>query len=91
MADIRIEHRPSPAKLDVMGVFEWAIWQKEISIFSWIYDKNEICYILEGECVVTPEQGEPVTCKRGDLVHFPAGLKCEWEIRQPIKKHYTFE
>jgi uncharacterized protein len=91
MADIRIERRPSPAKLEVMGVFEWAIWQKEISTFSWTYDKNETCYILEGECTVTPEKGESVICQRGDLVYFPAGLKCEWNIRSPIKKHYIFE
>jgi uncharacterized protein len=91
MAEIRIEHRPSPAKLEVMGVFEWAICQKEISMFSLSYDKTEVCYILEGEGVVTPEKGAPVTCKRGDWVYFAAGLACEWQIRQSIKKHYTFE
>ncbi len=91
MAEIRIEHQPSPVKLEVIGVFEWAIWRKEISTFSWHYDKPETCYILEGECVVTPENGEPVVCKRGDLVHFPAGLACQWDVRQAIKKHYTFE
>ncbi|MFP3875020.1 MAG: cupin domain-containing protein, partial [Thiohalophilus sp.] len=27
----------------------------------------------------------------GDLVTFPAGMSCTWEIREPVKKHYDFE
>jgi len=26
--------------------------------------------------------------KAGDLVEFPAGLNCEWEVTKSIKKHY---
>ena len=26
--------------------------------------------------------------KSGDLVEFPAGLNCEWEVTKSIKKHY---
>jgi hypothetical protein len=25
-----------------------------------------------------------------DLVTFPAGMSCTWEIRTPVRKHYTF-
>jgi hypothetical protein len=31
-----------------------------------------------------------VTLRKGDLVVFPAGLRCTWEIRSPVRKHYEF-
>lgn len=63
----------SSMKMEVMGVFEWAIWEKEISEFPWEYQMTESCYITEGEAIVTPEGGEPVTIERGDYVIFPKG------------------
>ena len=88
--DITVEHNPSQAKLDVMGVDDWPIWTKEVSEFPWSYDTSETCYILEGEVVVMPTGGEPVQLGEGDLVNFPAGMSCTWVIRRPIKKHYKF-
>jgi len=89
-AGITIEHNPSPAKLDVMGVYDWPIWTKEVSSFPWQYDKQEKCYLLEGDVIVTPDGGEPVHIQEGDLVTFPAGLSCTWEIREDVEKHYEF-
>ena len=91
MNDILIEHNPSSAKLEVMGIFEWPIWTKEASTFPWTYDRAETCYFLEGEVIVTPEGGAPVEMSAGDLVSFPQGMSCTWEIKQDVKKHYNFE
>jgi len=88
---INIEHNPSPAKLDVMFVFDWAIWGKEVSEFPWTYDSNETCYILEGEATITPDGGESVLVTAGDLVTFPKGMSCTWKITKAIKKHYLFD
>jgi uncharacterized cupin superfamily protein len=90
MNEITVEPNPSPAKLDVMGVEDWPIWTKEVSKFPWTYDKKETCYILEGEVIVTPDGGEPVKLGESDLVNFPAGMSCTWDIRKDIKKHYRF-
>ncbi|MDX1823084.1 MAG: cupin domain-containing protein [Thiohalomonadales bacterium] len=90
MDKILIEHNPSSAKLEVMGVFDWPIWRKEVSSFPWQYDQIETCYFLDGNVVVTPEGGEPVEMGSGDLVIFPKGMKCKWEIREDVKKHYNF-
>ena len=90
MDPILVEHNPSPMKLDVIGVYDWPIWNKEPSTFPWTYDQKETCYLLEGEAVVTPDGGEPVTIIEGDLVMFPAGMSCTWEIRRPVSKHYRF-
>ena len=88
MNEITVEHNPSPAKLEVMGVYDWPVWTKEVSQFPWHYDSNETCYILEGEVIVTPVGGQPVQLGEGDLVTFPAGMSCTWQIQSNIKKHY---
>jgi uncharacterized cupin superfamily protein len=91
MPTITIEHHVAPAKLETMGVDIWPIWEKEVSTFPWHYDQDEICYLLEGRAVVTPASGAPVIIQRGDLVRFPAGLSCTWEITDAVRKHYLFK
>ena len=87
MGKIQIE-KPDAGKLEELGVSSWAIWEKEISRFDWSYEASEVCYILEGNAKVEPEDGEPVEFGAGDLVTFPAGMNCVWEITSPIRKHY---
>ncbi|MBF2018636.1 MAG: cupin domain-containing protein [Hydrococcus sp. C42_A2020_068] len=87
---INIERQPTQARLNELGVFDWSIWTKEVSEFSWTYDVEETCYFLEGYVVVTPDGGEPVEMGKGDLVTFPAGMSCTWKIRRDVKKHYSF-
>jgi hypothetical protein len=89
--DILVEHKPSPAKLEVLGVEGWPIWRKEASTFPWRYDQTETCYILRGRFLVTPEGGSPRAFSRGDLIRFPAGLTCTWEIQEAVEKHYRFD
>ena len=88
---IQIQHNPPVEELAKLGVESWPIWSKEVSEFPWEYDCVEVCYILEGRAIVTPEGGEPVEIKAGDLVTFPAGMACIWKIIEDIRKHYNFE
>ena len=88
MEQIEIERNPSDERLRELGVSEWPIWTKEVSDFIWPYERRETCYFLEGEVVVTPEGGESVELRRGDLVTFPQGVPCRWQIRKDVKKHY---
>lgn len=90
MSDIRIDRKPDPERLESDGVFDWPIWEKEASEFPWEYDAAETCYFLKGDVVVTPEGGAPVEMGAGDLVTFPAGMRCTWKIRSDVKKHYNF-
>jgi len=87
---IKVEHHPDPATLETAGVRDWPIWTKEESTFPWTYDAAETCYFLDGEVVVTPDSGEPVQVGKGDLVTFPAGMSCTWEIKRAVRKHYKF-
>lgn len=72
--------RPVGQELDQHGVYEWPIWEKEASRFDWHYDTDETCYLLEGRVEVTTPDGDAVQFGAGDLVHFPAGLSCTWDI-----------
>lgn len=88
--EIVIDRNPSMNKLRALGVETWPIWEKEVSEFPWLYDEQEICYLLAGEVTVTPEGGQPVTFGKGDLVTFPAGMSCHWKISAAVRKHYHF-
>ncbi|HEY7986766.1 MAG TPA: cupin domain-containing protein [Methylophilaceae bacterium] len=90
MSKIIVEHDPSPERLSQLGVTNWSTWSKEVSIFPWTYSDQEIAYILEGEITVTPKGGEPVSFGKGDLVTFPEGMSCTWDVRKPLRKHYRF-
>jgi uncharacterized protein len=90
MATITVEHNPSQARLDELGVSKWSTWTKEVSVFLWTYSEREVAYILEGEVTVIPKGGEPVSFGKGDLVTFPTGMSCTWEVKKPLRKHYQF-
>lgn len=91
MSTIKVAQNPSPERLDALGVYNWPIWTKAVATFPWTYDKSETCLFLEGEVIVTPDGGEPVRMGKGDLVTFPQGMSCTWEIRQDVRKHYQFD
>lgn len=88
MTRIIVEHAADDARLKALGVSGWPVWSKEVSVFPWTYDAAEVAYVLEGEVVVTPDGDEPVKLGPGDLVTFPAGMSCTWEVRKPLRKHY---
>lgn len=90
--DMKIEiiHNPDQSVIDQYGCQNWPIWEKEVSRFPWTYDAKEVCLVLEGEVTVTPQNGDAVIIRAGDLVTFPEGMSCEWNVTKPIRKHYNF-
>ena len=58
------------------GLRRWPTWGKGVSRFPWSYDVTETCYLIEGRVTVTPQDGTPVEIEAGDLVIFPAGMRC---------------
>ena len=82
---------PCPdSKVEELGIKNWPIWACEASSFHWTYDDKETCLLLEGEVTVTPEGGQPVKFGAGDLVIFPTGMNCRWDVHQAVRKHYRF-
>jgi uncharacterized protein len=96
MSNIVVENNPAKSKLQTLGVTKWPTWEKEVSVFPWVFPEQEMAYILEGECIITPKDangvlGKPVTFGKGDLVTFPAGLNASWEVVKPLHKHYKLD
>ena len=91
MKKIRIEAKPTEDRLAELGVFEWDLWTKEISEFPWTYTDKETCYFLEGEVTITSDEGDAVTVGTGDLVIFPKGMSCTWNITKDVRKRFTFD
>lgn len=79
----------SPEEITKRGIYNWPVWEKEISVFDWFYDTKEECLFLEGNVVVNTPEGE-FEIKKGDFITFNKGLKCTWHVKVPVKKHYKF-
>ena len=79
----------SEEEIEKRGIRSWPIWEKEISKFDWYYDNREECLLIEGEVEVETSEGL-FRFGKGDYVVFPKGLKCIWNVIQPVKKYYNF-
>ncbi|OGU16092.1 MAG: cupin [Ignavibacteria bacterium GWB2_35_12] len=77
-------------EIQKQGIREWPIWTKEVSSFDWFYDTQEMCLFLEGKVKVNTDF-EEVEIGMGDFVTFPQGLKCVWNVIEPVRKHYHFD
>lgn len=84
---IKIE-RPAAETIEKMGIKSWPVWEKAKSRFPWTYSEDEICFIIKGRAELVLMDGKSVEFSQGDLVTFPAGLKCVWIIKEDLQKHY---
>jgi hypothetical protein len=85
------KEKPTPEKLKSLQVESWSPWECEPSTFPWTYDANETAYVLEGQVTVSCPDGQHVEIGPGDLVNFPRGLICTWQVKQKIRKVYRFD
>jgi uncharacterized cupin superfamily protein len=71
---------------------QWPIWSCGVCRFEWEYTQTEKCLILEGRVIVhdVEDPKQSVSFGAGDYVQFPDGLKCVWNVAEPVKKHYDF-
>jgi uncharacterized cupin superfamily protein len=67
----------------------WPVWTCQASSFDWQYTEKETCLIIEGEVTVSDDKNS-VSFGPGDLVIFPNGLGCKWNIKKAVKKYYNF-
>lgn len=88
MADIEVT-KPTEEQLEKMGVKGWPIWTCDVSRFDWHYDEMETCYLLKGKVTVSAGE-QQVSFGPGDMVVFPVGLDCVWDVAEPVEKHYKF-
>mmetsp|Transcript_3787 Transcript_3787/g.4640 ORF Transcript_3787/g.4640 Transcript_3787/m.4640 type:complete len:130 (-) Transcript_3787:762-1151(-) len=89
--EIEVVSQPDKEFLEKKGVFGWGTWGCGVSKFPWSYDSSESCYLLSGQVTVTPSDGrKAATFGKGDFVTFPAGMSCEWDVKEAVQKHFMF-
>ncbi|MFC1667495.1 cupin domain-containing protein [Candidatus Omnitrophota bacterium] len=89
MARVKVE-KPTKENLEKLGVDKWGTWECDVKKFDWEYDENETFYVIEGRVNVVTDDGEEIMFEKGDLVTFPKGVKCRWDVKERIKKFYKF-
>lgn len=81
-----------PTEAEIKECKTWPIWTCGKSTFNWDYTQTETCLILEGKVTVKDRPGTgSVSFGPGDLVIFPNGLRCIWDVSEAVKKHYNFK
>ncbi|KAK8669220.1 hypothetical protein V6N13_106656 [Hibiscus sabdariffa] len=89
---IKVETNPPESKLSQLGIRQWPKWGCPPSKFPWTYSSKETCYLLEGKVKVYPDgSNDFVEIAAGDLVVFPKGMSCTWEVSVAVDKHYKFD
>jgi len=86
---MQIEVR-KPTEEEQQEMVQLPTWTCEVKTFPWHYDSTETCLIIDGEVTVKTSEQE-VSFGPGDLVIFPQGLDCTWEVKAPVKKYYKFD
>ena len=89
MATIKDVIVKKPSQEESTKCKKWPIWQCEPSTFDWIYTEKETCLLIEGDVTVSDGK-DSVSFGSGDLVIFPEGLECNWNVKKAVKKYYNF-
>jgi uncharacterized protein len=78
-----------PTDGEIATCKSWPIWNCEASTFDWEYNETETCLLINGKVTVTDGKNS-VSFGPGDLVVFPAGLACTWQVKEAVTKYYNF-
>ncbi|KAK4349255.1 hypothetical protein RND71_032010 [Anisodus tanguticus] len=92
IAGIKVINNPSQSELTDLRVRSWPKWGCPPGKFPWTYSAKETCYLLKGKVKVYPDgSNQVVEIGAGDLVEFPKGMSCTWDVSEEVDKHYKFE
>lgn len=72
------------------GKLLMGVWESTPGVWAIDYKDWEYCHFLQGRCIITPENGEPVELKAGDIFIIEPGLRGTWEVIETVRKYYVF-
>ena len=67
----------------------YGTWECSAGKFHWLFAWDEFIHIQEGEVEITDETGQVVKLHKGDLAHFPVGMKTVWNVPNYVRKVFT--
>ncbi|PKU85603.1 uncharacterized protein LOC110098990 [Dendrobium catenatum] len=89
---IQVERNPSESRLAELGIKSWPKWGCPPGKFPLKFEAKETCYLLKGKVKASIKGScEWVEFGAGDLVTFPNGLSCTWDVSVAVDKHYKFD
>ena len=65
------------------------IWESNKGTVKVSYDEWEFCHFIQGEAILTREDGRRWQLTKGDAFIIPAGFRGTWETVRKVKKHYV--
>jgi uncharacterized protein len=63
------------------------IWECTPGVFDYVHTDETAC-LVDGHVTVTPESGEPMELRAGDIVFFPEGSRTRWEVHETVRKAF---
>ena len=64
-------------------------WEATPGTYRAEYKGFEFVHLLAGHIIITPDGGEPVEMKTGCAFVVEPGFSGTWEIKEPVRKHFT--
>ena len=81
-----------PSEEEIATMKEWPIWEHDVEVWPVERaDNYETFLVIEGRAYVEMENGDLYRFTKGDMVTQAPGIKCNWGVEEPIKKHYNFD
>ena len=71
------------------GLVSSGYWSATPGKWRMDYKVWEFCHILEGACIITPDDGAPKRFEPGDTFVCEPGLRGTWEVVSPLKKAFV--
>lgn len=72
--------------------FSCGLWQCTpgiVAMTGWPFD--EMCVLLAGRVIITPDGGSPREYRGGDSFAIPKGFVGTWDIRETVRKYYAIQ
>lgn len=69
------------------GTTSAMVWDCTAGRFRWYFGGDEIVHIIEGEVIVTGDDGSHRTLRPGDAALFRAGTWSTWHVPHYVRKH----
>jgi len=102
VVDAPVEPAPIPAEDIISGEPEstmailWrtddgklynGVWHCTPGVFM-LSSPGETITLIEGDVTITPEGGEPVDVRAGEIAYIPEGTRAKWEVHETVRKGF---
>ncbi len=66
-------------------------WEATPGTWHATYQLYEFVHLIEGEIIITPDGGAPVTVGPGDAFAVEPTFKGTWQVTKPVRKHFCIK